>query len=270
MTAPLCARCGATLPDPRVPSVVTCPRCGAQSEARLTAAEACHACHHAVHALGVCPVGWTPFLQPDRSPGLREDAPGSGCTCGEQATESERESLTKIGDLGPLDAIESDGVVHVSRQGDTVDLAAFYSHRSADPSADDLARLFINAARAHAAGVAEGLARGETERARLRRVVRAAAWELWERDASMAEEIAAAIGETTKYPATKPSDGDALPDLIAEARAAGVAEERARCLRIVEHERAEWSGHEDERADAELACNAVFMVIAVGEPFPPR
>ncbi len=37
MTPSLCARCGAALPDPMVPAVVTCPGCGAKSEARTSA-----------------------------------------------------------------------------------------------------------------------------------------------------------------------------------------------------------------------------------------
>lgn len=41
MTPPLCTvpGCGATLPDPMAPSVITCPRCGAKSEARTSAPE---------------------------------------------------------------------------------------------------------------------------------------------------------------------------------------------------------------------------------------
>jgi DNA-directed RNA polymerase subunit RPC12/RpoP len=39
VTAPLCLRCGAELPDPLVRSVVTCPKCGAKSEARTRVPE---------------------------------------------------------------------------------------------------------------------------------------------------------------------------------------------------------------------------------------
>lgn len=41
VSPPLCtvAGCGATLPDPMVRAVVTCPGCGAKSEARTTAPE---------------------------------------------------------------------------------------------------------------------------------------------------------------------------------------------------------------------------------------
>jgi hypothetical protein len=64
----------------------------------------CPVCHHAAHEPGDCDHGYSPHPRPGMPDGMREDATGSGCTCGqreERKMSDETIHLDRRTDEGP-------------------------------------------------------------------------------------------------------------------------------------------------------------------------